>query len=158
MKRQFGALITFLFVPIALAACSDTAPDRSAAAAREIIEADREFAWLAERSSVSHAFLSYAAEGAVLLPNGAGPLRGKELEAAVEAMDYNLEWAPEEAWAASSGDFGVSWGYWTLRAIDADGNPVIRHGKYSSVWRRNAEGEWKWLMDMGNDGPPPSMR
>ncbi|MDX1444155.1 MAG: DUF4440 domain-containing protein [Gammaproteobacteria bacterium] len=158
MKRNFGVLVTVLLVLTALGACSDAPTDYSAKAAQEILEADQEFAWLAERSSVTHAFNTYRAEGAVLLPNGGGPLRGEALEAALETMDYNLEWAPEEAWGAASGDFGVSWGYWTLRAIDPEGNPVVRHGKYSTVWKKNAEGEWRWVMDMGNDGPLPEAR
>ena len=158
MKRHFGALITILVLPLLIVACGDSPPDRSAAAAREIIKADQEFAWLAERSSVSHAFATYLDEGAVLLPDGGSPLRGKALQDAIEAMDFNLEWAPEQAWAARSGDFGITWGYWTMRAIDMDGNPVVTHGKYTSVWRRNADGDWKLLMDMGNEGPEPAYR
>lgn len=157
MKVHFGGLFTFLLLA-GLAACGDAPPDRSAAAAREIMQADSDFAWLAERETVTYAFRQYLADGAVMLPDGSGPLRGEELEAALETMDYNLEWAPEEAWAATSGDFGVTWGYWTLRAIDLEGNPVVKHGKYSSVWKKNEEGEWKVLMDMGNRGPEPEAR
>lgn len=164
MEIKFGGLVTKQVMTAMAAAlmllvgCSDTPPDRSAATISDIMQADRDFAFLAERETVTWAFRQTLCDDAVMLPDGAGPLRGDTLDTALNAMDFNLEWEPQQGWAGASGDFGLTWGYWTLRAIDPEGNPHIRHGKYSTAWQKNREGEWCVVMDIGNRGPEPENR
>jgi ketosteroid isomerase-like protein len=40
---------------------------------------------------------------------------------------------------------------------DAAGNPVTVRGKWVGVWKKQADGQWKLVADIGNsDGPPAS--
>jgi ketosteroid isomerase-like protein len=40
---------------------------------------------------------------------------------------------------------------------DAAGNPVTVRGKWVGVWKKQADGQWKLVADIGNsDGPAPS--
>ena len=36
-----------------------------------------------------------------------------------------------------------------------DGKPVIEYGKYTSIWKKQADGSWKVVLDMGNASPAP---
>jgi hypothetical protein len=117
MKIKNGELVTKLVkagvtagfvLLVGLAGCSDAPPDRSAAAVTDILQADRDFAFLADRETVTWAFQQYLCDAAVMLPDGAGPLRGDALDAVLEAMDFTLEWEPQQGWAGASGDFGVT--------------------------------------------------
>ena len=57
-----------------------------------------------------------------------------------------LSWTPVNAFGAKSGDMGVTTGDWTFTA------PGIKdiHGRYVTVWRKDASGHWKGLIDIGN--------
>lgn len=142
---------------LGLLAC-DRPPDLSERARQEILAADLAFSRLSEQAGVAYAFSTYLHEDALLLPNGAAPLRGKAAKESFAEAEYKLEWEPQEAWASQSGELGFSWGYWTARGIGEQGEPWVRHGKYSNLWRRNAEGEWRVQVDMGNAGPAPELQ
>jgi len=68
-----------------------------------------------------------------------------------KADDTVLAWHPVEVFAAHDGDMGVSRGRWTLTP-KAGGNPIA--GSYVTVWRKDAKGAWKGLVDIGNTDPP----
>jgi ketosteroid isomerase-like protein len=61
-----------------------------------------------------------------------------------------LAWHPLEVFAARAGDMGVSRGRWTSTP-KAGGKSTS--GSYVTVWRRDAKGEWKGLIDIGNADP-----
>lgn len=53
-------------------------------------------------------------------------------------------------WVANSGDMATAWGKWT----DHPKQGADRTGQYVSVWRKNAAGQWKVLVDIGNSNKP----
>jgi ketosteroid isomerase-like protein len=57
--------------------------------------------------------------------------------------DRNLYWTPSYAGISSSGDLGFTTG---PASIDAARTPTIQ---YFTVWRRQADGSWKWIYDGG---------
>lgn len=145
-----ASLLILLLIP--LFACG--APeDRSEDAVAEILAADTAFAELSRKAGVAIAFRRYLAFNALMLPDGGEPLKGDDLDEWLDGVDYRLDWQPQQAQAAASGDFGTSWGYWQARGVSLEGDPYVLEGKYLSVWRRNKAGEWKVVMDIGNDGP-----
>jgi len=61
-----------------------------------------------------------------------------------------LRWQP--AWAEMSGELGYSTGRWQLHVRGEDGaDKIAGTGKYCTVWRRQADGRWRVVFDMGND-------
>jgi ketosteroid isomerase-like protein len=61
-----------------------------------------------------------------------------------------LRWQP--AWAEADGDLGYSTGRWQLHKRAADGGDQIAgSGKYVTIWRRQTDGQWRVVFDMGND-------
>lgn len=144
------SLLILLLIP--LFACG-VPEDRSEDAVEEILAADRDFAELSRKAGVAVAFRRYLAFEALMLPDGGEPLKGSGLEEWLDGVDYRLDWQPQAANAAASGEFGTSWGYWQARGVTLAGDPYVQEGKYLSVWRKNEAGEWKVVMDIGNDGP-----
>jgi ketosteroid isomerase-like protein len=63
-----------------------------------------------------------------------------------------LEWAPDRAEAAPSGDLVFTWGGWTFRP--ARGQPETGH--YMTAWRREADGKLRAALD-GDASPLPGL-
>ena len=69
--------------------------------------------------------------------------------------DMQIEWKPEEAVVAASGDLGYTWGHFVATSHDGKGNLVTEHGRYLDVWRRQGRGKWRWIADIGTSDPAP---
>jgi ketosteroid isomerase-like protein len=104
----------------------------------------------------SQGYLSYYADDAVEVPNGAALLQGKadiaKTMGFLDNPDNHLTWAPVGAGIAASGDLGYTFGTYEFRSKDKDGKLVASHGKYTTIWRKQKDGSWKVVLDMGNSG------
>jgi ketosteroid isomerase-like protein len=107
----------------------------------------------------SSGYMSYYAEESVEVPNGADFLIGKNAIAKtmgfLDDKNNSLTWTPIGADISSSGDLGYTYGTFEFRSKDASGKPVVSHGKYTSIWKRQKDGSWKVVLDMGNASPEP---
>jgi ketosteroid isomerase-like protein len=84
---------------------------------------------------------------------GAGdPARGSKAVFAAYGGDapspLKLSWVPAEVFAADGGDMAASWGRFTL--VSTDPKVKTLTGRYVTVWRKGADGQWKAVMDIGN--------
>ena len=61
-----------------------------------------------------------------------------------------LTWSPVAADISASGDLGYTYGTFEFRSKDKEGKETVNHGKYMSVWKKQADGSWKVAVDMGN--------
>jgi ketosteroid isomerase-like protein len=104
----------------------------------------------------SHGYMSYYADDAVEVPNGHGFLMGRaEIAKTMGFLDSpgnHLTWAPVGAGVAASGDLGYTYGTYQFTSKNKDGRPVVDHGKYTTIWKKQKDGSWKVVLDMGNSG------
>jgi len=101
-------------------------------------------------------FASWFAEDGVVLSNGAAPIIGKTAITASSRWTpkaYQLIWTPTEASMGPSGDMGYTWGHYEGHSKDANGNPVTTVGRYMTIWRKEANGDWKVVLDAGSNEP-----
>ena len=139
--------------------CAVPVPPSKGDATGELLAVDRAFADAARRDGIRAAFLAYAAPDATMFRDGVGPIGGPAggVEAIAKTFDgappATLEWQPEEAIAAAGGDLGYTWGCWRYTPQQGDAKPLVGH--YLTVWRRQPDGRWRWLADIGNDAAPP---
>lgn len=101
-------------------------------------------------------FAEWFAEDGVALGNGAAPLIGRVAiakSATWSPKDYQLTWTPTAAALGPSGDMGYTWGHFEGHSKDANGNPVTTTGRYMTIWRKGADGEWKVVLDAGANEP-----
>jgi len=61
-----------------------------------------------------------------------------------------LKWQPVKADVSASGDLGYTVGTWQLTGKSRKGDPVSMTGKYMTVWKKQTDGSWKVVADMGN--------
>ena len=105
----------------------------------------------------SQGYMSYYADDSVELPNGHVLIQGKtEIAKTMGFLDdknNRLTWTP--IGADISGDLGYTYGTYEFHAKDKEGKPVIDYGKYTSIWKRQRDGSWKVVLDMGNASPEP---
>ena len=117
----------------------------------EIEKAERAFAADGLALGVRDSFLKHMAADAIVFRPG--PVNAKALyEKRPSSKKPQLEWWPQKVVIARSGDLGLSVGPWAI-----DGK---RGGYYATIWRKNADGQWKWIYDGGSDAdaskaPPP---
>jgi ketosteroid isomerase-like protein len=102
----------------------------------------------------SQGYISYYADDAVEVPNGAPIIQGKANIAKtmgfLDDKNNRLTWTPVGADISASGDLGYTYGTYEFRAVGKDGKPVVEHGKYTSIWKKQKDRSWRVVLDMGN--------
>jgi ketosteroid isomerase-like protein len=118
----------------------------------EMMEADRAFSKLSEEKGMKYALMQYIDGKGVLLRPNAVPIVG------VEAIDYisqgndtsyTMTWEPNGGSVAKSGDQGYTYGVYSYKPKNKD---TLIYGTYVSIWKRQADGKWKFLLQTGNEG------
>jgi ketosteroid isomerase-like protein len=155
-----AVLLAIVVAPLgghSLRSAADTKP----ATAETLRELENQFMNEA-LSHGSEGFMSYYAEDAVELPNGAHAIQGKANIAKtmgfLDNKDNQLTWKPVYADISASGDLGYTYGTFEFRYRDKDGKLAVSHGKYTSIWKKQKDGSWKVVLDMGNENPAPGTK
>jgi ketosteroid isomerase-like protein len=133
-------------LPLAIAALVAASLAQAAHPPRvsEVVEAERAFAQAAQTEGVNAAFLRYSApDGLVFQPE---PTNAKAALAANPIPPIKLQWWPVYAGIAASGDLGFTSGPYLAGQGERQG-----HGWYFTIWRRQPDGSWRWVLD---HGPP----
>ena len=151
MLRQALVVAALLIAPAV--ARADPAADTAAAVRAQ----DQAFEARAQAVGPAQAFRDYMDPADGLEFGDGAPTKGAE--AIYQSMGgakppaSKLEWTVADAWGAASGDLGVTTGTWKLTPIAHPAAPLT--GRYVTVWRKDAAGHWKGLIDIGNPDPPP---
>ena len=155
MKSLF--CITAAVILLALAAGCGQEANREMEKAN-LLQTDIDFAKKSMESTASEAFEFYLAEDAVQLPNEMEPIFGREAivaEIAEYDKQYQFDWEPQMAEVAAMGDLGYTWGKYKMFARD-ENQTLAAQGKYVTVWKKQPDGKWKVVMDIGNTTPMPA--
>lgn len=129
-----------------------TPSPRGAAEREAVMQADRDFAAMALARSPREAFETYAAPWAVL---ASGPEYGPEQIGRAFSRPAVIAWGPVLGGAAASGDLGYTIGLAKYTFQRPDGTSANAFSKYLSVWMRQPDGTWKYVVDGGNSRPAP---
>jgi len=119
---------------------------------QEIMEAEKDFALMVDEEGISRAFLTYAAEDAVLMRNNKLVIGKKNLSMLFENQaskpkDEKLSWKPDFVDVSASGDLAYTYGQFTYSYTDSTGTTVENHGVFHTVWKRQADGSWRFVWD-----------
>ncbi len=142
MRKIFAWFILFLLI-----ACNS---QMNINMKTELINVDKAFSDLCKEKGMNHAFLYYVAEDGVMLRPNSMPVVGKnKIQPLFQNDDSKIEfsWEPLNAEVAKSGELGYTYGTYKITSGDSKQN-----GTYVSVWKKNAVGEWKFVLDSGNEG------
>jgi ketosteroid isomerase-like protein len=124
-------------------------------ALQEMVKTEQAFSKMAEEKNTRDAFLAFIADDGLLFRPGA--VNGKKwmLEhPAPPPADKRplLAWQPAYAGIAASGDMGFTTGPWEAKADIKDEKPQ-GHGHFVTVWKKQADGTWKFVVDLGISHP-----
>ena len=143
-------------VPAAIllaAGCADTPAPPPPPDPSVLMEADRAFA-AAVAAGGTEAWVSWFAEDGAQIQPGLGEIRGRdairELMAGLDDPNFSLSWEPRRADIAASGELGWTTGSYVSSGVGKDGEPRQAQGRYVTIWRKQANGSWKVVMDLGN--------
>jgi ketosteroid isomerase-like protein len=142
-------LLALLFV----GGCNEQpSPDQ---AREQLMQVDREFSAMSVAVGARKAFEAYIGEGATVFRNNAMPFTGKEeiLPLYDNLGGGTLEWEPYFADVSATDDLGYTLGQWDYTAHDSTGAEQTASGYYVTIWKRQADGSWKFVFDTGTDGP-----
>jgi ketosteroid isomerase-like protein len=151
MKRFSTALLLLL----SFTAFSNAAKQKSAKGAELLFQLEANFA--ADVARHGHdAFLTYFAEDGVEVVDGGG-INTREAMSKQPPWPEGttLTWTPVKADMAASGDLGYTYGNYIYTAKNKEGKVVANYGKYASIWKKQKDGQWKVVVDMGNSSPDP---
>ena len=118
----------------------------------EILETEQNFATMARDEGVRKAFLTYAAEDAVLMRNNTLVIGKNAITVHFENQktkdeDVSLTWKPDFVDVSESGDLGYTYGHYTYSYIDSSGNTNESKGVFHTVWKRQPDGTWRFVWD-----------
>ncbi len=117
-----------------------------------MLDADRAFSAMSQQQGMKNAYLEFIDSNGVLLRPGMLPVKGADaidFLLQVNDSDYTFTWEPKDGIIAQSGDMGYTYGVYQLRPKDKD---TTLFGTYVSIWKKQADGKWKFVLDSGNDG------
>ena len=116
-----------------------------------LLKTDQDFSQMSVEKGTKEAFKFYAAEDVIMMREGTDPLFGKnELIAHLNKTPDGLGtlcWIPVKA--DVSGDLGYTFGKWQTVIKGSDS---VENGTYLTVWKRQQDGTWKYVLDAGNTG------
>jgi len=128
-------------------------------AVRQVRQADSAFALAADLQGTGFAFAQYVAPQGVVF-SGSEIVIGTDAVRALfdeqQRAGGTLNWRPVYADAAGSGDLGFTVGEYVFTGRGTTGAVVQRFGKYLTIWKKQPDGEWRFVVDGGNTSPTPN--
>jgi ketosteroid isomerase-like protein len=151
MKKLFVSFLIMAVYSFLLQGCSEKPKSVNTISHKEqMFKADEAFSEMSRRHGMKKAFIEFMDEDGVLLRPGRMPIVGADaIEFLSQANDsgYTLTWKPSAGEVSSSGDLGFTYGIYSLRLPD-----TTLSGTYVSIWKRQPDGKWKFILDTGNEG------
>ena len=124
-------------------------------ALQEMVKTEQAFSKMAEEKNARDAFMAFIADDGLLFRPGA--VNGKKwmIEHPVPPPKDKkplLAWQPAFAGMSASGDMGFTTGPWEAKEDIRDEKPQA-YGHFVTVWQKQADGSWKFVVDLGISHP-----
>jgi ketosteroid isomerase-like protein len=147
MKTHVAMMIAIFCI-----SCTKTPQSESDRWKAEVEKAESDFQAMAAEKGIHDAFVAFAADDAVIL-RGDSLLSGKkaigdyyQLRESAN-MQVTVTWKPDFVEVSSSGDLAYTYGGYVYHTTDTLGNKHVFKGIFHTVWKRQADGSWKYVWD-----------
>ncbi|HMI48388.1 MAG TPA: DUF4440 domain-containing protein, partial [Gemmatimonadaceae bacterium] len=102
--------------------------------------------------------LSYWSDDAIVLQPDQRALIGKAairqmVEGSMKIPKFTITWGPESGVISKSGDMGYLVEHNRITFADSTGKVHTQFGKAVTIWRKDASGAWKCVVDTWNGSP-----
>ncbi|HEY9123049.1 MAG TPA: nuclear transport factor 2 family protein [Bacteroidales bacterium] len=117
----------------------------------EIFKTEKAFEAATKSIGVAEAFGEFADDSAVIIRGENNLIKGK---AAIKqyyeentAKNAEVSWAPDFIEVSDDGTLGYTYGKYTWKSADSFGKTTESKGIFHTVWKRQADGSWKYVWD-----------
>jgi len=143
-----------IIVLLFFGSCNQNQPDGKETAA--LLQTDKDFNTYCSEHGINARFLLFADSAVIEAGERQLPTIGIEALKKAQKSDSGQKLTWEPARGEVSGNLGYTFGWWKYYAKTKSGKDTIYHGVYTNVWKKQKDGSWKYLVDIGNDTPDPS--
>lgn len=141
-----NAIATLALAPALALAAGDALPP----AQQELFDTEREFVRVAAEKGFRDSFYAYFADDGIAFNPHPFRVRVDLAGQPSTPPPMGADWAPVWGDIAAAGDLG--WNTGPLFYPGRDGRPD-RHGLFFSVWKRQPDGSFRVVLDIGSDTP-----
>lgn len=118
---------------------------------QEIMNTEKAFNDSVQVEGISKAFIAFAADSVAILRNDSlivGKAALKEFYGnRRSSKNITLTWKPDFVDVSASGDLGYTYGSYLYTVTDSGGNKKEYRGIFHTVWKRQADGKWRFVWD-----------
>jgi ketosteroid isomerase-like protein len=156
MKPQIRLVAVLLFSAVSM---SGSFGQVSGKASDDLLAADAAWMKVYSAKDLEKSVAFFDNEGS-MLPSNAPIATGKDalrklIGSSFATPDYTLSWQANKVGVARSGELGYTSGTYDFNIKDASGKTISDKGKYLTVWKKEADGAWKVMLDTFNSDLPP---
>ena len=156
-KNTFNIMLfVFIIILFLIISCTKSIKESPSGI---LLKADSDFSAMSVKEGMQKAFLYYFADNGVMLRNNGYPITGKDSLISFFSgrtdTSFTLAWHPVYEKIAGSGELGYTYGIYT-RTIKSTGSET--RGTYITIWEKQKDGSWKFVMDTGTEGLPEGSR
>lgn len=126
----------------------------------KLLHRDAEWADLAAAGKDVEKVVSYWSDDAVLIFPGQPVLEGKAairayVTACFQTPGFKIHWVSQNPTFSPDGKFAYMRGTDEATVPGPDGGAVTLHSRGISIWRLDSDGQWRCVVDISNEEPPP---
>lgn len=142
---------TLALLFVTLTALAIAAPDKDKLKA-ELAATENAFSSMAQEKGLLAAFEHFAAPDVAFVDTD--PRKWRGLAAVRQRLDgtpsdLKLTWSPLFVDVSDDGTLGYDYGRYEARRPGADGKDVVHGGFFLTIWKRQPDGSWRYVMDNG---------
>ena len=156
--ETYGAPPAPLSVPdsVASSVVPDVPMSHQAGALESIRSADTDFSKDASKFGTGEAFGRYAAADAQIFSGPGEFISGPSAitqSFGSPTQKSALVWHPVHGEVSQAGDLGFTVGNAVFTGEREDGAKIVRYSKYLTVWKKQRDGSWRYVVDGGSSRP-----
>jgi ketosteroid isomerase-like protein len=140
-----------LIIPIILLYIGCSHPINKEEIKNEIFLTEKAFEKMTSEKGIAEAFYHFADENAVIKRENDTLISGKEnIRIYYEKKgfkDATVNWTPDFIDVSKSGDLGYTYGKYSWKIKDNDGDIIENKGVFHTVWKRQKDNSWKYVWD-----------
>jgi ketosteroid isomerase-like protein len=123
---------------------------------KSMVETERAFSRMSAEKGIRESFAEFiAADGILFRPTAVfGKKWMQEHPLPPSTARPLLSWQPIFALVSLAGDLGYTTGPWEFKKDIKDAKPNA-FGNFMTVWKKEADGNWKFALDLGISNPEP---
>lgn len=142
--------LLFALLALTVWSCNSSNQDFTEKYKAEIRDTEEAFAAMTMEKSIPEAFISFAADSAILMRDDS-LIKGKHALAeyynSQNLEGVTLEWNVDFVDVSSSGDLGYTYGKYNLSIPDTTGGTAHYTGIFHTIWKKQKDGAWKFVWD-----------